>query len=162
MALLKGHEDASFIKRTISFLLDIIVINLIILWPFENSLAGYLNHATKNMFNLNNAMPSQVYVIILIMSLLALFYFAFFEYYLGQSPGQMLLGIRVMAASNISMWKAIVRNCYIIPFFPFYILWILDPVYLAFYRQRFLERITGTMTVMDKAKYYQEYKLQKI
>ncbi|MGV8172279.1 MAG: hypothetical protein ACP5OA_06325, partial [Candidatus Woesearchaeota archaeon] len=69
--------------------------------------------------------------------------------------------------NNISLWKAVIRNCYILPFFPFYIFWIVEPMYLAFYKERFLEKITHTRTICYsndityKTK-YKEYKLEKV
>jgi hypothetical protein len=68
---------------------------------------------------------------------------------------------------GITMPRALLRNCFVLPFFPFYVFWFVEPLYLAFYKERFLERITGTKTVFESEKnqikgYAKEYKLDKV
>ncbi len=144
-------DTAQFWKRTFSFIIDLVIIDLVIFYPFNGVFA--------NFFNINigsENIPSSIYFIVFIISLLAWLYFTFFEYYLGQSPGQMLTKIRVISikdvkgkSESLNFWQALLRNCFILPFFPFYILWIMEPFYLAFYKERFLERLSVTRTVSD-------------
>lgn len=83
----------------------------------------------------------------------------------------MLLKIKVISIidthQEITIPRALLRNCFILPFFPFYIFWVVEPLYLAFYKERFLEKITGTKTVYEYEKdhtkgYVKEYKLDKV
>ena len=71
--------------------------------------------------------------------------------------------------TQIGLWEAALKNCFVLPFFPFYIFWIIDPIYLIFYKERFLEKITFTKTIHDSEKitkkiknYDEEYKLSKV
>jgi uncharacterized RDD family membrane protein YckC len=162
-------NTAGFWKRAIAFLFDLLVINLIIIWPFEGLLQKYFNSSmiTKGIIAASDALPSKIYFAVLLISVMALLYFTFMDYFIGQSAGMMLLNIKSISLNNnnnMTLWKALLRNCFILPFFPFYVFWIIEPIYLIFYKDRFLEKITGTKTIMLTAdrKYFQEYKLQKV
>jgi uncharacterized RDD family membrane protein YckC len=110
-------------------------------------------------------LPDNIYLMIFIIFVLAMLYFIFFEYYLGQSLGQMFFDIKIQSKDdNITLMQAFLRNCFILPIFPFYILWVIEPLYLVFYKERLTERLTGTSTIiMSKSSgYLSEYKLQKV
>ena len=161
--------NVGFWKRVFSFIIDIMIINLTIIYPFRGSFTKYFGKLTiaESMTAADGAISSNIYAIIFIISLLALL-FTFFEYYLGQSPGQMLLRIKVVSInighSGITFWRAMIRNLYILLFFPFYpTVMIIDIVYLAFYKERLLEKITGTRTVHEFENItLKEYKLNKV
>jgi len=157
---------AGFWKRTLAFIFDIMVINLIIVWPFQGIFNKYLSSTTfGSIISSGEQLPSSLYVIILIVFILAMLYFMFFEYYLGQSLGQLFFDIKITSKNNdITLWQSFLRNCFILPIFPFYILWVAEPLYLAFYKERLTERLTGTSTVIaSKSRgYLSEYKLQKV
>jgi uncharacterized RDD family membrane protein YckC len=167
-------EIVSFWKRAVALLLDIIVVNLIIVYPFRGVFIKYFGNLTleKSLSLSEVPVPGAVYWTIFIISILTLLYFTFFDYYLGQTPGKMLLKIKSISIKNkdtsIGLWEALLKNCFALPFFPFYIFWIVDPIYLAFYKERFLERITFTKTVYESEKSgkkknnYDEYKLDKV
>lgn len=153
------NNSASFWKRTAAFVFDLLVINLIIAWPFQSTLSQY---AMKE-FSLDAVLPEYAYFIVFIIFLLAMLYFTFLEYYIGQTPGQMLMNIESVALDgNMTFWKALLRNIFILPFFPFYILWFLEPIHLAFYKQRLLERWTGTNTVIIGYTDYEKFNLKKV
>jgi len=168
-----SDNTVGFWKRTLSFLMDILIINLVIVSPFRGIFSGYINSGSlKQSLSLGAmTMPSNMYWAIFFIFLLALLYFTFFDYYLGQTPGQMLLKIKTISIKEkdgqIKLWTAALRNCYILPFFPFYIFWVVEPLYLAFYKERLLEKITFTKTVYESDKQsnkniYKEYKLNKV
>jgi uncharacterized RDD family membrane protein YckC len=163
----------SFWKRMFSFVIDLMIINMIIIYPFRGIFIKYFSGISLSQtLNSNNmTVPTSAYVVMLIISVLALLYFTFFDYYLGQTPGKMLLKIKVISTkdkdSSVGMGQALLRNCYILPFFPFYIFWFVEPIYLAFYKERFLEKITSTKTVYESDRYMvkgytKEYKLDKV
>lgn len=162
----------TFWRRAAAFLTDLMIINIITVSQFSTILYKYADGITlsKGMTRQIN-LPSEVYIILFIISMMALLYFTFFEYYLGQTVGDMIFRMKVVSLKEtderISLWTAVVRNCFIMPFFPFYIFWVIEPLYLAFYRERFLEKITFTKTVVSSAtgrskNNYKEYKLEKV
>lgn len=153
------NHSASFWKRTAAFAFDLLVINLVIAWPFQSTLSQY---AMKE-FSLDAVLPTDAYFIVFMIFLLAMLYFTFLEYYIGQTPGQMLMNIESIALDgNMAFWKALLRNIFMLPFFPFYILWFLEPMHLAFYKQRLLERWTGTNTVIIGRTEYEKFNLKKV
>jgi uncharacterized RDD family membrane protein YckC len=175
----QGLETVGFWRRALAFFIDMIIINIIILSPFRNTFyMQFKGLSISDIMEMGSiAFPVKIYWMIFIISLLALVYFASFEYYVGQTPGQALTKIRVISLrkddENISFWRAAIRNCYVIPFFPFYIFWIIEPIYLGLYRERLLEKVTFTKTVYEsnydrkdkkngKINSYKDYKLEKV
>lgn len=139
-----SKEEASFWKRTLAFLFDIMIINIIIAWPFQSI---FMKYALTDI-SIDSIIPAKLYLTIIIIFLLALLYFTFLEYYIEQTPGQIMMNIKSISIDGkMTFWKALFRNIFILPFFPFYILWIIEPLYLAFYNQRLLEKWTGTKTI---------------
>jgi len=169
-------DNVGFWKRAFAFIIDLLIINLVIIYPFRGIFVdrfGKLSFSEAIAAG-GQVLPNNIYFTLFIMSVLALLYFTFFDYYLEQSPGQMLLRIKVIstrpkegsandAAQGIGFWAALTRNCFILPFFPFYAFWIIEPIYLAVYKERFLEKITLTKTVYEyQHTNYKEYKLSKV
>lgn len=152
-------NSASFWKRLIAFVFDLLVINLIVAWPFQSTLEQY----AKKEFSLDIVLPADAYFTVFMIFLLAMLYFTFLEYYIGQTPGQMLMNIESVALDgDMTFWKALLRNIFILPFFPFYIFWVLEPIHLAFYKQRLLEKWTGTNTVIIDRAGYEKFNLKKV
>lgn len=150
---------ATFWKRALAFIFDLLVINLVVAWPFQSALQQF----AVGKLSFDTVLPTEAYFIVLMMFILAWFYFTFLEYYVGQTPGQMLMNMKsVSNDNNMTFSKALFRNIFILPFFPFYILWILEPIHLAFYKQRILERWTNTNTVMVEKFDYNKFKLKKV
>ena len=135
-------KDASFMRRLVAFLADLLLLDLVVFSVFGSLLAGSFNFATimQNGWSL----PLAAYAAAIGMALLGLAYFSLFEYLLGQTPGMMLLNIR---AVNVTFWRALVRNAYLVPIFPFPVLWVVEPVYLLVRKTRLLELATGTRTI---------------
>jgi uncharacterized RDD family membrane protein YckC len=172
------NNIVGFWRRALAFILDLFIINLVIVSPFREMFSKYFYNGSlsqglsQSLSFSETILPSNLYWAVFLIFLLALLYFAFFEYYLGQTPGMMLLRIKAISLKEkdgqIKLWSAIVRNCYILPFFPFYIFWIIEPLYLAFYKERLLEKITFTKTIYESESYkknkhiYEEYKLNKV
>jgi len=167
-------NTVNFWKRMFAFIIDLLIINIVIIYPFRGVFIKYFSGISiAQSFSSNNIIvPTDAYWAIFIISILALLYFTFFDYYLGQTPGKMLLKIKVISTKDkdesINMWRALLRNCYVLPFFPFYIFWFVEPIYLAFYKERFLEKISSTKTVFEESdkyaskNYAKEFKLDKV
>lgn len=159
------NSIASFWKRLIAFIFDLLVINLVVIWPFQGLFARYIQKTFEQSLLIpQTGISSVVYFAVFLISIIAWLYFTFFEYYIGKTPGMALFNMEVVPLKDhLSFWKALARNCFILPFFPFYILWAIEPIYLIFYKERLTEKMTRTRTIIHIGKrYFQEYKLQKV
>lgn len=136
-----NYENATFWRRVGAFLLDLLVINFIIIGPFSDVFTPFLD---AGIFGAE-ALPDHVYTSVIIISILALLYFSLMQHYAQQTIGMMILGMYVIPRPGF--WRSVARNLYILPFFPFNILWIVEPLYLYLKGRRLLERITKTDTV---------------
>lgn len=144
--------NASILRRILAFLIDLLIINFIIIRPFRNVLLKLIpqmpfNEAYSYLLS-NQQMNTAVLFVTVMISILALLYFVILDYKLSQTAGMMILGLYI-EPKEIRFWQALVRNLFIIPIFPFFLLWILDPVYLLFNKegQRFTERLSNTKVV---------------
>jgi uncharacterized RDD family membrane protein YckC len=160
------NNTASFWRRAFSVVLDLLFLNLVILWPFQDIVLRYFGSASlKGSGMLSEiSLPPKLYLVLFLISALMLLYFSFFDYYMGQTPGMMLMRIETISVTGeLNMFNAILRNCFVMPFFPFYIFWIIDPLYLAFYKERLLERMTNTKTIsVDGSLRFQQFNLKKV
>ncbi|MEK6964518.1 MAG: RDD family protein [Nanoarchaeota archaeon] len=135
---------ASIPRRALAFLADLIVMNLVLFTPFEGILGHYMKGSWEESLKWTQ-IPSGLVVVMVCMVVLALLYFSLLEFFLHQTIGMMLLGLYV--EGSVSFWRALIRNVFIIPFFPFFLLWVVEPLYLFFKGERWLERLTSTRTV---------------
>ena len=134
-------QEASPLRRAGAFLLDILCIDLIVTAPFTplfTSMVGRIGKTGITGFTYTARELALVVVIFLI----AYAYFVLFEYVLGQTPGMMLLG----TVAEPALWQALVRNSFLLPFFPFVMFWFIEPFAILFSRRGVLERISGTRT----------------
>jgi uncharacterized RDD family membrane protein YckC len=162
-----ASNGASFGKRLLAWIIDMLIVNLVIFWPFQRLIYIYFGRLEEMGFDVKLLsgieLSPHAYFVIFIISILVMLYFSFFEYYMNQTPGKMILKLKVTYNSDASLMLAISRNIYFIPFFPFYILWVVEPLYLLFYRQTFLERLTGTLTIEESVgSIYNNYNLKKV
>ncbi|MBU1201419.1 MAG: RDD family protein [Nanoarchaeota archaeon] len=141
-------QDASIFKRLFAFILDILIINIVIISPFQKVFLKLIN-PNSSILEMAQQLQgaSSLYSSIFFIVLLSLAYFTFFEFKLLQTPGMMIFKMKV--DQELSFGKAILRNLFIIPIFPFYILWVIDPIHLLFRKRRFLEEITNTRTIEE-------------
>lgn len=145
---------ASILKRILALIFDILFINLIIGTPFNGLIKKIvgenINYSTilTNLSN-NQVALSKLSTILFFISVLALFYFAIMEYKFNQTIGQMLIGVYVQSVNKeLKFWQVVVSNLFILPFFPFFILWVVDPMYMFFSNnQRLSEKIAGIKIV---------------
>ena len=150
---------ASLWKRIGAFLLDLVILDFIVFYPFRNILTSLV--PTMGSFSevyvyltTNPTASAQLNFIILVIALLSLAYFAILESKLGYTIGKYVFHIRVTtidASIPRSFWRCIVRNLFLIPYFPFIMLWLVDPIYMALTKenQRLCEVITKTKVVED-------------
>lgn len=130
-------RPARWWKRLLAFIADIIILEATIGRPFRQFMPTELS--------LNMQLSSQTIATSIILPVLFLIYFIACQYLLGQTVGMMLFRMRVVHTDG-GLWRFVVRNLFILPFFPFAILWLLDPLFLAFTKRRLSEMWSGTMT----------------
>ncbi len=142
-------------KRLLAFLADLLIINLVIFFPFKKILQGSIPDVASYSEAYNFLASNQNYVktltiVSLIMSLLAILYFALIEYKIQQTPGKILFNIFIISdTKKLAFWQCIVRSLFLIPIFPFFLLWVIDPLFMFFTKtnQRLSEIISKTKTI---------------
>lgn len=151
---------ASIVRRLIAFIIDLFIIDAVIVGPFRNILASVIPQTTsisglKSLIGANNAVMAQIGGIMLAISILTLLYFSLMQSIVSQTVGMMMLNIFVIRAekkiSKPGFWQCIIRNAFILPFFPFFVLWLTEPLFLLFSRSRMrmLEVLSKTATVEE-------------
>ena len=149
---------ASITRRVIAFIIDMLIFDFIILFPF-NKLFNKLIPGTTAMqqysfVQQNPAVLKSLMPLLIITSIILVLYFSFFEYKLQQTPGKIILRIKIIPETKITFWNYLFSNLTFLPIFPFNLLWIIDPIYLIFSpkNQRFMEKI-NKIIVVQKYKY---------
>ncbi|HLD05549.1 MAG TPA: RDD family protein [Candidatus Nanoarchaeia archaeon] len=137
--------QASPLRRGLAFLVDLVIMNLIVFTPFEGILAQYAKGSWAETLKMTS-IPSELLMVMVCMVILAWLYLVLLEFLLRQTVGMMLLGLYV--DGQVSFWRVLIRNLFIVPFFPFFLLWLVEPIYLFFRGERWLEHLTHTRTVM--------------
>lgn len=146
-------------KRIIALLLDILIIFFFIASPFSRLFQNML--PTKESFSesfsfttffyyiqSNPAITSKINLISIFMVILALLYFVLLDYLIGQTAGKKIMNIFVKSdTGDLTINQCLIRNLFVIPFFPFVLLWIIDPIYMFMRGQRLTERLSKTRTV---------------
>jgi len=153
---------ASLIRRILAFVLDLLVIDVVIAGPFKGKLSSILPEAAsfsdvQNVMQSSQLLIAQVSSIIFAISVLSLLYFSVMQTMLSQTVGMMILNIFVIKQDKKiappTLWQSIIRNIFVFPFFPFFVLWITEPLFLIFSRSkmRMLEVLSKTVTVEEIA-----------
>jgi uncharacterized RDD family membrane protein YckC len=137
--------SAGFFRRLIAFIADILLLNILVFSAFSASFSKYLS--AEALSSLKDGIPFELAMLIFLLGLFSFVYFTLLEYGAGKTIGMMIVGIRT--EGNLSFWKCTVRNIFIIPFFPFTLLWLIDPLHLIFAKRRLSERLTNTDTVLN-------------
>ncbi len=141
-------SNASALKRSLAFIADLLVLNLVIGLPFRRLLPKGDFKTLKAMLNSSPALLAQLSRVYMFMGLLAFCYFTFSEYRLGQSIGKAMLGIQVISNNKrASMLQIALRNVFLFPVFPFVLLWLLDPISLFLTKRRLSDILTNTRVI---------------
>jgi hypothetical protein len=151
---------ASILRRLLAFILDLLVIDMIIAEPFKKLLSSWIPEMTgfsqfQTLVQSSESFIAQISSTILVISILALLYFSVMQSILSQTVGMMILNIFVIRQekkiNKPTLWQCIVRNVFVFPFFPFFVLWLTEPLFLVFSRQRMrmLEVLSKTITVEE-------------
>lgn len=146
---------ASLWKRAFAYIIDVFVINLVIIMPFQKVLEELgQGFADKSFFETYKvlmqselqAIIPKLFFIFTLISLLSVLYWAILEYKIGQSVGKILFNIHVKSQTEkMTFWQCFLRNVTKVSTFPL----ILDASYMIFTRgyQRYFEKISRTFVV---------------
>ncbi len=141
-------------KRIAAFLIDLAIINLIIFLPFRSLLtkifpADYsFSEALKLLSSADYA--GLITLISSVMGIFIMLYFYMLEKKMRQSIGKRIMKIYIASDNReLKLWQVLVRNLVFLPVFPFFLLWILDPLFMMFTKtnQRLSEILSKTRVI---------------
>jgi len=147
-SLLRFNMPASLLKRTFAYLIDVIVVNFVIMWPFKE----IINIKTDNFSETYNILAStpgltyKLFLSFLVIGTLSILYWAVFEYRIKQSIGKMIMNISVKPLSGeLSFRAAVLRNLSKISS----LLLAFDVAYMLYKKtnQRYLEELSNTEVI---------------
>ena len=163
ISLKKGKTflaQASVLKRLIAFLIDILIVNLIILFPFRRIFGAIVPETesfskTLDFLSNNSGLSGFITLIMFAVAFLAIMYFMLLEKKLNQTPGKMLFNLYVQSQTkDLKYWQLFVRSIFLIPLFPFVLLWIIDPIVMFFNKDS--QRLSE---ILSKTKVVERYKI---
>lgn len=144
-------------KRILAFMIDFMILNFTVLFPFKSLFEGMvpedLGFSESLDIMSSTDMSGLIMSVTFFASILMILYFTILEKKLGQSIGKILLNIRVESElKEKKLWQYLVRNLFLIPLFPFILLWILDPLFMLFSKDK--KRLSE---VLSKTKVVETY-----
>lgn len=140
MKLKKIVAPVSIWKRVAAYIIDIIIVNLIIVYPFKGFFGNFENNG------LLKELGSEIFMVFLIISALTILYWTLLEFFLRQSIGKALLNIYVRSTEKeLKFWQCLVRNLSKINT----LLLFIDSLNILFNKehQRYLEKMSNTEVV---------------
>ncbi len=175
----KHVYSASLVKRITAFLIDFFLLNIFVLGPFGSVFERFigLNDSIISDYKLlasNPEVQSAISLTLVFISILFLIYFVKLQLKFGQTIGMMIMKIYVIKIPplniaapkkkkkitpaeaieearkfKVTFFDVIIRNLFLLPFFPFIILWIVEPIFMMMGKDnlRFLERLSRTRVV---------------
>jgi uncharacterized RDD family membrane protein YckC len=147
------YAQASIMKRLLAFAVDLLIINIVILFPFDRvyeklfptgSFSKTFEFLSSNTNNLS------ITIVTLTVSLITILYFVILEKKLKQTPGKMLFKLYIDGqGKDLRYWQLFIRSMFLIPLFPFVLLWFIDPIIMFFNKdnQRLSEILSRTKVV---------------
>jgi len=146
-------------KRMLAFFIDLLVINFIILFPFKRLFQRIVPSSLsfEETFSLVNdpGLSSMIVATSVFVGILMVSYFMILEGKLGQSIGKILVNIYVVSEiKEMRFWQLLVRSLFLMPVFPFILLWIMDPVFMFFTKDnKRLSEVLSKTKVVGKYQY---------
>lgn len=150
---------ASIFKRIIAFVIDILILDLIVLAPFDflfqkmmptGSISQQISYIQNNPGLLNSFYPIMIF-----MSIIIVFYFTYLDYKIKQTPGKMLLGLYIIPEKkNRTFWNYLLSNITFVVARLFIIVWIIDFFYMISSpkNQRLTQKLNKILIVQDYPK----------
>ena len=151
----KFQAPATLWKRILAFILDLVIIDLVLLFPLRRLLEKIVPldmgiQETYQYLTTNTQVATALTFITFTIGVLALLYFSLLELKLNQTIGKMVFKIYVISINKeLNFWQCIGRNLFALPFFPFIILWVVDPIFMFMTKdnRRLSEILTKTKTI---------------
>ena len=151
---LKTFEGpAQLWRRVLAFVFDLFVIDVVFVSSFKGFFEGVVPSgfsASMNFFESNAGLVQSLTVVVALIALLVLLYFSVLQFRVGQTLGQYFVGVYVKSEGKVlSFWQCVLSNITFIPFFPFFILWVVDPLHMFFSgkSQRLMQRFAKVVVV---------------
>jgi uncharacterized RDD family membrane protein YckC len=152
---IKGEDTGPSVwKRLAACLLDILLINIIIIAPFQEVLLAKIPASVSfgETYGFLASHPETVMLlnsIILLVGVFTFFYFMLLEYTIGQTFGKIIMNLKVESKGGLpGFLQSMGRSLFLIPVFPFTLILVADIVYLIIHRDRRLsEQFTHTKVV---------------
>lgn len=153
---------ANPLKRIAAFMVDLLLLQMIVISAFatyfqsifpkeKNFLENYV-YLTNNIDLFTNA-----YYAIISIGVLMLLYFAYLEYKYSQTVGMMVFRLYTESTEEkeLTFFQCVLRNIYLLPLFPIFFLWVIDPIFFLFKGERLSERFSKTKTTEEV--YHENY-----
>lgn len=140
--LVTKNVQASFWKRVLAYIIDLLVVEMIIVWPFR----GFFEKAELSYLNLfTEAIAQKLIWVSFFIMLLSLAYWVLFEWKLRQTIGKMMLNLYVSSKGELRFSQALTRNITK----PFPLALLIDVAYMFFKRQnqRLFEKFSDTNVI---------------
>lgn len=145
---------ANPLKRIAAFIIDMFLMQILVMSAFSKYFESFSPKdqtfgATYAMLASNSGLIMQAYYALITIAAIMLLYFSYMEYKYSQTVGKMIFGLRVetIDGREAGFFQCVLRNIYLIPIFPIFLLWILDPLYMFFTGDRLSEKFSKTKTV---------------
>jgi uncharacterized RDD family membrane protein YckC len=149
---------ASIWKRIGAFLIDMVIVYVIVLFALGDKILPPLDEAASfaETYAAMAESPGIADGVSFIFSTLMLVYYIMLEKKFGQSLGKMVVNIYIVPSlpdkQTVSGLQHLGRSMFLIPFFPFMLLWLFDPLAMFFTKdnQRLSEMLTKTRVIERK------------
>ena len=148
-------------KRIAAFFIDIMIINLVVLFPFRALFRNIIpkDYSFSEAYRLLSSSAnytSYISSVSFVMSMLVILYFLMLERKMSQTIGKMLMRIYVVSDNkDLKAWQLLARNLVFLPIFPFVLLWVVDPLFMFFTKTN--QRLTE---ILSKTRVVEKYTLQ--
>ncbi|MBN2880547.1 RDD family protein [Candidatus Woesearchaeota archaeon] len=150
---------APIFRRILAFIGDLFIFDFVTS-PLKNVIYGHFT----SPFTFAGSYAS-LFSYGVVLSFLFFLYNFLFQYKLGQTPGMMLLQIRLINSGEIvdavkmktktvvnafpSFNQIFFRNIIFVPVFPLVLMWVFDPIFLVFKKERLSDRFLRLGVVQE-------------
>lgn len=150
------EASANIWKRVVAFLADLLIINIVVIYPFKKHFRSLIP-STKygeaiNYVLANPSIANTMTTVAIMVSIIVVLYFSLSEFKTGTTLGKYFLKLKVKSlGKEVRFWQFFVSNLTFIPFLPFILLWVVDPLHMLVSekKQRLMERIAKLETVEE-------------
>lgn len=154
----------TYTQRMLAFLIDAGILGFTIFAPFSALLekkvpAGDFKTVYASIAQ-QTSTTTALSIALFFVFFLILLYFALCEYFVGQTAGKRVMHLKVedYYGNTPTFMQCLLRNVQFLLLFPFWILLLVEPIYLAVTKQRLLEHLSKTRTVYTNTNYMNKEK----